>query len=489
MRARWYLLVLGTVPVLVGCPSAPAPQQPPQPPATVTAEPPPITPDDPAVIADLEKAGAKLTVTKGGQVQRVDASGVSFTDPAEALAFLTKVGKLPFVVEVKVFGPGIDNAAVEALKDCRTLRAFEAVNSSISEAGIATLASLPLLESLYARRANIGLGLLSNAEQANQVNAALGTAAEKLASGTPINDIDPAALVEEPALKQHLDSCALKAISASESIRNLDLRYTNVSDLEVAYLGRMSQLKVLRLEESRVTDKCVPFLAQMTGLTFLNLKGATFSSAGLKDLKTLVNLTNLELDDTRLTDEGLLELAPLTKLRELHLRRTQVANPGMAVLAHMPDLRVLKLRDTLVTDVGLAHVAGLKNLVELDLSEGIFSDKGLVHLAGLTNLENLSLWATDTTDEGLDQLAGLTKLRVLSLEKTRVTDAGIPKLAALTNLTDLNLGETEIGSEGVLALKELKGLKKLTLSNCYNVGSDAVDELKAALPNLEVVGP
>jgi len=490
MLRRFSVLAFCLIPGLVGCPAQPAPE----PKAVETKEDAPAAvtppkPDDAAVVEKAKGFGAKVTLNKDKQAIRVDASGKSFTDAKEALEFLTVVASLPNVFELKVFGPGIDDAAVKPLAGHAGLRLFEAVNTSLGDPGLTVIAGLPKLETLYARRANVGLGLLSDETQSKQVDAALDKMAAQLVEGTPVADLKPAQLIEEPTLKAKLEGSSLKAMAASSTIRNIDLRYTNVTDIEVAYLGRMSQLRTIRLEESRVTDKCIPFIAQMSGLTLLNIKGATFSSAGLKGLKSLTNLVVLEVDDTRLTDEGLLELAGLTKLKELHLRRTQVANAGIEVVKNMPELRVLKLRDTLITDVGLPAVAGLKNLVELDLSEGIFSDAGLPHLAGLTNLEDLSLWATDTSDEGLDHLLGLKKLKRLSLEKTRITDAGVPKLAALESLEELNLGETEITGAALESLTEFKNLKKLTVTNCFQVGSDSVDALKEKLPKLVVVGP
>ncbi len=139
--------------------------------------------------------------------------------------------------------------------------------------------------------------------------------------------------------------------------------------------------------------------------------------------------------DSQLTDAGLVHLERLTQLTSLRLNHTQVTDAGLAHIKHLAQIQSFGLGETQVTDAGLAHLERLTQLLSLSLKGALVTDAGLVHLQRLTKLRWLCLNQTQVTDNGLAHLEGLTQLTELHLRRTQVTDAGIDELKkALPNL-------------------------------------------------------
>jgi internalin A len=176
------------------------------------------------------------------------------------------------------------------------------------------------------------------------------------------------------------------------------------------YFGQVTA--VVLSPSSKATDAAIVQVGRLSHLKLLKLNGSSLSDAGLAHLKGLTNLSVLDLSDMHVSDAGLAYLNRLTKLSELDLGDTQV------------------------TDVGLAHLNGLTNLFDVNLGGTQVTDAGLAHLKGLTNLSVLRLNGTQVSDAGLAHLKGLTKLSFLRVSDTLVTGAGMKELKqALPSLT------------------------------------------------------
>ena len=147
-------------------------------------------------------------------------------------------------------------------------------------------------------------------------------------------------------------------------------------------------------------------------------------------------------------------------------------------------------------DQSLRPLAVLKNLEGLSLGDTEVSD--LSPLAEVKSLESLRLrippQVSDLSpwDRGRDRyraqvsdlspLAELKSLRTLDLRMTYVRD--LSPLAELKNLKTLDLGKTRVSD--LSPLTELKNLKTLVLLG-KQVSDEQVQELKQALPNLEII--
>jgi hypothetical protein len=166
----------------------------------------------------------------------------------------------------------------------------------------------------------------------------------------------------------------------------------------------------------------------------------------------------------------------------------------MAAMSEMQQLRVLDLRGTDVGDDGMVHLAKLKNLRDLDLSETIVGNAGLEPLKSLPKLEKLNLWATRVGDAGMVHIAAMRPLKWLNLDDVRflddevyLTDKGLEQVVKLPNLEWLHVGKTQVSDAGLKLLAGLKKLKHLEVTHCERVTPAGIDELRKALPGLEVV--
>lgn len=112
-----------------------------------------------------------------------------------------------------------------------------------------------------------------------------------------------------------------------------------ITDERLAYVARLSQLQLLRLNNTRITD------------------------AGLVHIEGLTKLKRLEINDTQITDAGLAHLAGLPHVTALSLDTTQITDVGMhQIVKDLPQVGLLSLDGTRITDAGLPHLAGLTTL-------------------------------------------------------------------------------------------------------------------------------
>ena len=167
MRARIGLISLPLLVVLVGCPASPpataptpkAPTTPASTPAATTDTTQPIeedaVPDDPALIAKLEKLGAKVSVDEDKHVTEVDLTSESLDKPDEANEVFDDLAKLTHLRRIVAFGPEIRNDQIAKIAGLKNLVAVELINSNINDGGIEHLVGLTKLETLYIRRANL----------------------------------------------------------------------------------------------------------------------------------------------------------------------------------------------------------------------------------------------------------------------------------------------------------------------------------------------
>ena len=89
----------------------------------------------------------------------------------------------------------------------------------------------------------------------------------------------------------------------------------------------------------------------------------------------------------------------------------------------------------------------------------------------------------------LAKLSALSNLTWLNLDTTRLGDEGVVAVGNLTGLTYLHLGTNNVSDEGLQALHGLKNLKTLIVTNCPLVTDEGVEQIKKAIPGLEVTYP
>jgi len=120
-------------------------------------------------------------------------------------------------------------------------------------------------------------------------------------------------------------------------------------------------------------------------------------------------------------------------------------------------------------------------------------------LQRLPGLWSLHVAETDFDDSDLRSLTCSHALQHLNCENTLLSDAGMIPLARFTELRTLDLQETRVSDVGLMQLIRLKNLETLRIggwdphpadgsSGRQRISAEAVERLRAALPNCSIVG-
>jgi hypothetical protein len=283
MKARALLSLLSfcaalVLVVSVGCESRPnaghEPAEPTAASASPTASPATDASDDPAVVAALEKIGAKLARNKAGAVTAAD-----FSD-AQVKAFdFAQLAKLPGLEVLELWGADVDDATLDKIAPLK-LRELTLENTEITDAGLARLASIPTLRSLNLRRSS------------------------------------------------YLTDAALTHVAKLPNIEVLELLYNNFGDAGIEHVAKLPKLRVLDLRGCvLVTDAGLAHLAACKNLQRLKLRNPNVTDAGLKALRGLSKLRGIGFEDSaQISDQGLADLEGMPLLDELYLMRTNITD-------------------------------------------------------------------------------------------------------------------------------------------------------------------
>ena len=415
---------------LSGCDTRPPAATKDAPPAAAAAK-----PDDANAVAALQKAGAKLRMSKAG-------SSVEQVDMQEAgggnIELFKAAAKLPSLRAIICTGPDVTSEAVAVLKGHPRLEKLAATDrSAIGDAGIEALVSVPNLMDLTLERSEITDAAYANLAKMKKLK-----------------------YVRAPLTKT--TDVGVKQLADATQIELLDFRdCTGVSDEGVAALNKLTKVRSFKVWGRQITDKSLSVFGQMT------------------------NMASLGLQDTAVTGTGN-ALAPLTKLTDLDVFRSTFNDDGLKSVAGAKGMKVLKLRDCKVTAEGLKVLSGFANLERLDLSESRADDSTLETISGLTKLFELELWLSRVSDAGLVHITKLP-LKTLTLEDVYdISDAGLEHVGKIKTLESLTLSKTGVTDDGLAQLAGLENLKELYLDNT-TVSKKGVEALKAKLPKLTKV--
>ncbi|MDA0282251.1 MAG: protein kinase [Planctomycetota bacterium] len=282
----------------------------------------------------------------------------------------------------------------------------------------------------------------------------------------------------------------LKPLEICTAVRRINLAHTRVSDLT-------SLMSLDRLEELDLSSTEVENLAPLRGMTKLQvLKLDKSRATDLTPLRCLTLLVKLSLQETKV--DSISPLSFLLKLNSLDLAGTWVQE--ISSVAMMRELRALSVSRSFVTDLApLSEITSLRSLLLSDVSAA-----DLTPVCRLTSLKRLSLRGTRL--ESSDVLRDLAQMMQLSLSDTPVQD--IEALRGMSLLQQLDMNRTEIVnlsplSElpelGWLSIREtpvtdlkplwfLKSLRHLDIRGTQ-LNLRSVANLKAAIPEIEIVGP
>ena len=288
----------------------------------------------------------------------------------------------------------------------------------------------------------------------------------------------------------------LAVIADLESLEDLDLSRTGVSDGTLQFLELLRRLKSLRLAGTDVTNDGAVALGNISQLRNLDL-GSTHVS-DLSGLQYLTRLETLGLHDVGVSDSGLTGLLALRGLRSLDLSRTCSAREGASVLPGLPVLRELCLGNITDMEGQLQALRNMRQLRRLRLVDAEMNDAAFASLAQLAARSKLDVeidrisTERGVSDAGISHLAEIKHLTILHLDLTcgAVTTRGLGRLAGLRIRSIELRGRPMVGGEALRTLRSVVGLEELSLESNAAIDDAVLENLKglAGLRLLDLTG-
>jgi hypothetical protein len=123
----------------------------------------------------------------------------------------------------------------------------------------------------------------------------------------------------------------------------LECRYRRVTDDDFDLIARFDSLEELDLSHTKITDRATLRMHTLQKLRILRLGSCAITDAALEHLVALRSLEELDVCNSRVTAKGLPALAFHPALRIINLRDTPVTGAQLGALTTIPHLRELRL--------------------------------------------------------------------------------------------------------------------------------------------------
>jgi hypothetical protein len=202
------------------------------------------------------------------------------------------------------------------------------------------------------------------------------------------------------------------------------------------------------LRDRPVTEMDLAGIGELPNLRDLDLSGTRMTDGSLHALKAYPNLVNLDLSRTGVTGARLSDLTALKELAELSLAHTRAADGACAALAELRGLTTLDLSGTAVTGVGLDRLKALPHLRSLNLADTAIADDAVAVLAEF-NLEVLDVSRTRITSRSVPVFRRMKALAELSFAGTKVTPVEAEELKELFGADSLRSGVLDRSDESL----------------------------------------
>lgn len=392
--------------------------------------------------ANITNEGLK-TIGKLTGLTRLDLSGTKIT--GEGLAHLKGLQKLKSLTLESTDVAETDLAHLEPLKSLESLRLYTKHNTTdVAAAYLARLKSLrDLTDNLYVT--DIGVALLASLPHLEKLDL----------SGEAVTD------------------ASRDSIAGMKSLKRLGFQNCPVTDATLEAIAELPNLEFLTLRQTSVTRDGLKHLRGMPKLSILSINFGSAPAAEprphLRELGKLTQLKDVRIEGNPVASADLKDLAELVQLERLNIS-TPVDDDGAATLAKFQRLKSLVMTDSALTDVGLKHLSVLSEL-ELATIKGDFTDEGLLHLASLEKLCFLHVISPNVTDAGLLALAH----KVPALQKAKRPELDVEREGiAFSDKDDLRRAGN---ADDRAALDPMEGQPPppLHLTDWLNTGPDGLD--------------
>lgn len=200
------------------------------------------------------------------------------------------------------------------------------------------------LENISATENRAGVMLKGKWYQQSELDEWLDAVAPKIAGSLEAEERRAAAEIEKLGGKVEFN--------VSREVVKVDLNNAKITDADLKYLEKFSELEWLDLRITPVSDEGVKHLGRLRKLKFLNLFRTNLSDRGLATLTGLTELETLLIGGTKITDAGLKNLERLSKLRKLSVFRTGVSDAGLGSIEKLTSLEVLLIGESKISEAG-----------------------------------------------------------------------------------------------------------------------------------------
>lgn len=272
--------------------------------------------------------------------------GISIVNAPNADELLSAATDLKKLNRVSVTESSISSAGFQHLAKMPGLYSLSVKAESHPITGIEALADLPKLRDVSLRGSQVNDGVLRAASQLKQLYrlnlyraSASSDAVEKLVVTLP-------SLTRFDVNGANLDSSAWNAIADMQHLQMLSAARSNITDKDLAGLGRLKQLTGLLIQNTAASDRGFAELASLSKLNFLRIDGTLVTDESLKLIaRSFPNLRTLYMGNlgVGITDEGLLALGQHPALNYIHVSKGKFSQQAIEILRKVrKELRVIE---------------------------------------------------------------------------------------------------------------------------------------------------
>ncbi|MBN2135381.1 MAG: hypothetical protein JW737_06585 [Acidobacteria bacterium] len=268
----------------------------------------------------------------------------------------------------------------------------------------------------------------------------------------------------------------LNKVIGNRMPNSLALVNTELSLEDRNYIKSLNSLRELNLRGSNIDDENVSFIEPLYLLNELNLADTSISDRTIERIQRNQSLMTLDISGTKVTDEGLDYLPSLFRLCRLDMRnlKSTELSKGLSEISRLAHLQLLDLSGSRINPKYLRSLYQCSFLQRLVLSSTNLSDREIRYLRNIQMLKELYLDNNNITGDGLKYLSTLPNLRILDLTGNRISGKQQQYLRDLPNLERLILTGNDIDKYGISLFRQLKQLAYLDISNT-KVGDDSAE--------------
>ena len=164
------------------------------------------------------------------------------------------------------------------------------------------------------------------------------------------------------------------------TMTNLILYGRGVSDYGLKMLERCQSLRELQLVDTNITDKGLASLANITSLRWLTIDTAAISDTGIAYLKGLKHLEGLQLVNTRTSDDSMGVLLNYPKLAYLEASGCSISEKGINFISQIGSLNSLRLAAPTVQDDAFLGLSFCRRLTNFAFDMPLVSKEAVMEL-------------------------------------------------------------------------------------------------------------